>query len=76
MLSVMVIMAVLELPFGLYHTFVIEQRYGFNRTTLGVFAGDLIKQFILMLVIGGPILAIALCCRSRQVMMRRPSVQI
>jgi STE24 endopeptidase len=60
MLSIMVLMAILELPFGLYHTFVIEQRYGFNRTTLGVFAGDLIKQFMLMLVIGSPMIAIAL----------------
>ena len=34
MLSVMVIMTALEMPFGLYHVFVIEERYGFNRTTI------------------------------------------
>jgi STE24 endopeptidase len=60
MLSVMAIMAVLELPFSLYHTFVVEQRYGFNRSTPGLFAGDLVKQFILMIAIGGPMIAIAL----------------
>ena len=60
MLSAMAIMAVLELPFSLYHTFVVEQRYGFNRSTPGVFAGDLVKQFLLMIIIGGPMIAIAL----------------
>jgi len=60
MLSVMVIMTVLELPFGLYHVFVIEERYGFNRTTPRLFLGDLMKQFILTLLIGAPLIAIAL----------------
>ncbi len=30
----------LTLPFAIYHTFVIEQRYGFNRTTVATFIAD------------------------------------
>ena len=34
-------LSLLGLPFGVYRTFVLEQRFGFNRTTLGVFVADL-----------------------------------
>jgi STE24 endopeptidase len=60
MLSAMLIMGLLDLPFDLYHTFVIEERFGFNRTTPGVFITDLVKQTLLMLAIGTPMLAVAL----------------
>jgi STE24 endopeptidase len=60
MLSAMVIMTLLDLPFSLYHTFVIEERFGFNRSTVKVFITDLLKQGILLAVIGGPMIALAL----------------
>jgi STE24 endopeptidase len=60
MLSAMVLMSLLDLPFSLYHTFVVEERFGFNRSTIGVFFGDLLKQAALLLVIGGPLIALAL----------------
>jgi STE24 endopeptidase len=60
LLSAMIIMTLLDMPFTLYHTFVIEQRFGFNRSTAGVFIGDLLKQAVLLFVIGGPLLALAL----------------
>ncbi len=60
MLSVMAITAILELPFSLYHTFVIEQRYGFNRVTLALFFSDLIKHALLSILIGAPLIAVAL----------------
>jgi len=60
MLSAMVLMSLLDLPFSLYHTFVVEERYGFNRSTIGVFIGDLLKQGALLLVIGAPLIALAL----------------
>jgi STE24 endopeptidase len=60
LLSAMVIMTLLDMPFTLYHTFVIEQRFGFNRSTVGVFIADLLKQAVLLFVIGGPLLALAL----------------
>lgn len=44
------------LPFSLYSTFVIEERYGFNRTTAGTFVLDLIKTLLLTILIGAPLL--------------------
>ena len=35
---------VLELPWGLYGTFVVEARHGFNKQTLGLYFSDLAKQ--------------------------------
>lgn len=55
LLSTFLIIGILELPFSIYHTFVIEQRFGFNRTTVGTFVSDLIKQTLVMLVLGGPL---------------------
>lgn len=48
------ITAVLEIPFACYRTFVIEQRFGFNRSTPRLFVTDQLKQTLLMIVIGGP----------------------
>ena len=59
-LSAMVIMTLLELPFSLYHTFVIEERFGFNRSTFKVFVVDLLKSALLLAVIGTPMIALAL----------------
>ncbi len=55
MLSAFALMALLELPFSLYHTFVIEARFGFNKTTPGVFVSDLFKQALLLLALGIPL---------------------
>jgi len=48
---------VISLPFSIYATFVIENRFGFNRTTKGTFALDLIKTLALAILLGGPLLA-------------------
>ena len=45
------------LPFSLYSTFVIEERFGFNKTTAKTFFLDLVKGFVLAILIGGPLLA-------------------
>jgi STE24 endopeptidase len=58
--SALLIMTLLELPFSLYHTFVVEQHFGFNRSTPGVFFSDLLKNALLLVVIGGPLIALAL----------------
>ena len=47
----------LALPFTLYDTFVIEERYGFNRTTPRTFVLDLLKACLLLALIGGPVFA-------------------
>src|SRR3989338_3643479 len=44
---------VLEIPFSLYHTFVIEEKYGFNKTTFKTFIADRIKTFLLLALVGG-----------------------
>ena len=51
---------VLGLPFRVWSTFVIEARYGFNRTTAGTFAADLVKGLGLTVVLGGALLAVIL----------------
>jgi STE24 endopeptidase len=47
----------LSLPFSIYSTFVIEERFGFNETTPATFAVDLLKSVALGGAIGGPLLA-------------------
>lgn len=47
----------LSLPFSIWSTFVIEERYGFNRTTPGTFILDRIKSLILTAIITSLLLA-------------------
>jgi len=46
----------INLPFALYDTFVIEERYGFNKTTVRTFIADKIKGYILTALLGGGVL--------------------
>ncbi|HEJ83424.1 MAG TPA: M48 family peptidase, partial [Desulfobacteraceae bacterium] len=48
------------LPFSIYATFVIEERFGFNKTTVKTFILDIFKSIILGIVIGGPLLSLVL----------------
>merc|ERR1719312_1850464 len=45
------------LPFTLYSTFVLEERHGFNKQTIGFFVKDQVKKFVVGQVIQSPILA-------------------
>lgn len=56
----MLINAALELPLSVYQTFVLEQRFGFNRTTLPVWLADLAKSGVLAAAIGLPLAALIL----------------
>ncbi len=47
----------LGLPFRWYGTFVIEERFGFNKTTPRTFWADLVKGLALSVVLGAPLLA-------------------
>ncbi len=49
-----------DLPFSLYDTFVIEEKFGFNRSTAATFWGDLLKSLAMMALIGTPIAAAVL----------------
>lgn len=44
---------IIGIPFSAYHTFVIEQKYGFNRTTIKIFILDILKAWMLLIIIGG-----------------------
>lgn len=45
----------LSLPFEVYDTFVLEERFGFNKTTPRLFIADKLKGYALAVIIGGPI---------------------
>lgn len=50
----------LDLPFTLYKTFRLEERFGFNKMTLGLWLGDLVKSTLVGALIGLPIMALIL----------------
>lgn len=52
--------SILSLPFSIYSTFVIEEKFGFNKTTPKTFILDLVKSFLLSLALGAPLLALIL----------------
>lgn len=55
-ISTFFIMGIAEIPLSYYRTFVIEAQYGFNKMTRGMFFTDLIKQSVLGLLLGAPLL--------------------
>lgn len=57
---IMVAQQVLSLPFSIYSTFVIEEKYGFNKTTAITFVVDIVKGLALMVILGGLVLALVL----------------
>jgi STE24 endopeptidase len=50
--------AIIQIPFSVYETFVIEEKYGFNKTTPKTFVLDQIKSLLLGSIIGGSLLAL------------------
>ncbi len=58
--SIFAIMSLFELPTSLYQTFVIEEKYGFNKSTVKQFITDQLMQLALVAVIGLPLLALIL----------------
>ncbi len=55
--ALMLLQSLFALPFSIYKTFVIEERFGFNKTTPAVFVADLFKTLLLALLLGTPLLA-------------------
>ncbi|GAL63122.1 M48 family metallopeptidase [Algibacter lectus] len=49
---------ILNTPFSYYSTFVIEEKFGFNKTTKSTFFLDKLKGWLMMAIVGGGILAI------------------
>ncbi|GAB6192011.1 M48 family metallopeptidase [Desulfocastanea catecholica] len=52
------LMFLVHLPFSIYATFVIEERFGFNRTSGKTFLFDLLKAGLLTILLGAPLLAL------------------
>lgn len=55
-ISVQLILSILGLPFSIYKTFKLEQKYGFNRTTPGLFIKDNLIGLTVSLLLGSAIL--------------------
>ena len=55
-LTVLLLSSLLEMPFSLYRTFVIEARYGFNKMTLAMYLVDAAKGLLLGALFGLPLL--------------------
>jgi STE24 endopeptidase len=58
--SFVLIGGIIDLPFTLYQTFVIEERFGFNKMTWQLWLGDLVKSSLIGAAIGLPIAALIL----------------
>jgi STE24 endopeptidase len=46
----------LSIPFDYYHTFIIEDRFGFNKSTLATFFADKVKGYLISIPVGGGLL--------------------
>jgi STE24 endopeptidase len=55
--TLLLLKAIISLPFSIYDTFVIEERFDFNKTTAVTFISDILKGLFLAILIGGPLLA-------------------
>lgn len=60
LLAFLALSSVLEWPLDLWHTFQLEERHGFNRTTLPLWISDQLKSLLVGLLIGGPMAALIL----------------
>jgi STE24 endopeptidase len=63
--SVLLLLQLVGLPFSLWRTFRIEARFGFNRVSPRLYAVDLIKQLLLTVLLGGPLLLATLVLMER-----------
>ena len=57
-MTVFLVIHIIDLPLSLYKTFVLEEQYGFNRSTSRQFLTDEALQLLLGLIIGAPLLAL------------------
>lgn len=57
LLSLFALLSFIDIPMSIYRTFVLEDKFGFNRTTVKTFITDQFKQFLLLIIIGAPLIA-------------------
>jgi STE24 endopeptidase len=65
LLTIFFVQAALALPTTLYRTFVVEERFGFNRMTAKLFIADLVKHTLVGLALGVPLLVTVLWLMNR-----------
>jgi STE24 endopeptidase len=58
--ALLLIQSFAGLPFKIYKTFVLEERFGFNKTSPQVFVADMFKSLLLGLALGSPVIALIL----------------
>jgi STE24 endopeptidase len=58
--NAMLVSSLIDIPFDYYKTFVVDEKYGFNKMTKSMFFGDMVKHSLLGLALGAPILFAAL----------------
>lgn len=58
--SAMIVSSVIDIPFDYYKTFTVDEKFGFNKMTRGMFYSDLVKHTIVGVILGAPILFAAL----------------
>jgi STE24 endopeptidase len=58
--SVIILSSIIEAPLGLIKTFVIDEKFGFNKMTLSLYLSDLAKQSLVSIIIMLPVIFIAL----------------
>lgn len=59
-LGFLVINFIISLPMGYYSQMVLDEKYGFNKSTLGLYIKDLLKGFLMLVVIGGVVVFLIL----------------
>ena len=52
-----IIQDILSTPFSLYSTFIIEEEYGFNKSTAKIYIMDKLKSYLLLLLLGVPLIS-------------------
>lgn len=64
-LSTLLLVSLISLPLSIWRTFGVEARFGFNRTTIGLFVADLFKGLLVGLILGGPLVFVILFLMQR-----------
>ncbi|HEY7218119.1 MAG TPA: M48 family metallopeptidase [Candidatus Binatia bacterium] len=59
-LAIGLVFSIANLPVGLYSTFGLESKFGFNKTTIGLYIADKVKGLVIGLLIGIPFLLVVL----------------
>jgi len=60
LLSLFGLLSLIDIPMSIYRTFILEEKFGFNRTTGKTFITDQLKQFVLLIALGTPLIAAVL----------------